>query len=179
MTMISTETLLQRVGDKDRVAFKQLYEAAAPILFGIGMKMMRDRGSAQEVTQEAFVRIWRKADLFDAQKGSAMAWMTTITRRIALDRLRQASAPTVPLDAIDEQGLERASQGPGDHAIAADLRRCLGELEINYSRSVVLAYVYGLTHAELARTLKRPVGTIKSWVRRGLAQLNKCLDDDN
>lgn len=161
----------------DRGAFAELYRRAGPKLFAITRHLMGRRELAEDVLQEAFVRIWQKAYLFDPGRGTAMAWLVTVVRRCALDRLRQQGGQEVETGApIEDAAEDTASTAVSAVASSRDLERCLGELQTAQKRAIVLAYVYGLTHAELAQRLGAPLGTVKSWLRRGLLDLKECLD---
>jgi RNA polymerase sigma-70 factor, ECF subfamily len=168
------ELLLNATAAGDRVAFAELYRRAGPKLFGITRRLMRRRELAEDVLQEAFVRIWQKAYLFDPGRGAAMAWLVTLVRRCALDSLRQRRGQGIETVAIEDAAAEfvAVSLAPGSR----DLERCLGELQIAQKRAILLAYVYGLTHDELAQRLAAPLGTVKSWIRRGLLDLKECLE---
>jgi RNA polymerase sigma-70 factor (ECF subfamily) len=108
-----------------------------------------------------------------------MAWMVTIARHCALDRMRRGGASTVALDDIDPDSAALAvAPLAAAGAAGRELKRCLDRLEPDQATSIVLAFVYGLTHAELARKMAKPLGTVKSWVRRGLAELRDCLSHD-
>src|ERR1700724_4473098 len=117
-------SLLAAVASGDRKAFRTLYDKSAPVLFAICVRLMRDRDLAQDMLQEAMTRIWRKAHLFDASKGNAMAWMAVVTRNCALSRIAAAPPPSLSLD---EAGVLAAVEprSPGDPAIAGDVRECL------------------------------------------------------
>ena len=172
---VSYRDMLTRVAEGDRAAFRALYTQAGPRLFAICLRMMKARDQAEDVLQEAFIRIWERSWQFDPGRGEALAWLATVTRHCALDRLRRTTAPHVAFDdevmaEIDSHVTACADAG------GPELRHCLEHLREDYRNAVVLAYVNGLTHDELAGRLGRPVGTIKSWVRRGLAQLKECLE---
>src|ERR1700731_4291000 len=113
-------TLLNAVASGDRKAFRTLYDKSAPVLFAICVRLMRDRDVAQDVLQEAMTRIWRKAHLFDASKGNAMAWMAVVTRNCALSQM--AAAPP-PSSSLDEAGVLAAvgASPSGDPVITADV----------------------------------------------------------
>lgn len=174
---VSYVELLGRTASGDRQAFKSLYLATGPRLFAIAIRMMRSRDLAEDVLQEAFVKIWERSWQFDPAKGEALAWLATVTRHTALDRLRKQPRKVVAfdetiVDEIDAQlGTLTSSMGE-----ASDLRRCLANLREDYRKVVILAYINGLTHEELAGQLGKPVGTVKSWVRRGLEKLKGCMD---
>jgi RNA polymerase sigma-70 factor (ECF subfamily) len=170
------ELLLIAVASGDSSAFDQLYLASSPRLFPICLKLLRDRDRASEVLQEAFVRIWQKAKLFDASKGDALAWMATLTRRCALDRLSEAKRDGAVFQDVDEEVIASTvaeiAVGPPD---TAALRSCLQKLDQKHSRALLLVYCFGLTHEELAANLSVPLGTAKSWVNRGMTDLRKCM----
>ncbi len=174
---VQVHELLIRVADGDRLAFRTLYAKAGPKLFAICLRMMRSRDQAEDVFQEAFVKIWERSWQFDHSKGDGMAWAATVTRHCALDRLRRSPRQHVAIDeaVTAEIDLGQPSLQP-DHAASSDLHHCLAQLRDEYRNAVVLAYVNGLTHEELSERMGRPLGTIKSWVKRGLEQLKDCMD---
>jgi RNA polymerase sigma-70 factor, ECF subfamily len=173
---VDTNDLIARIANGDRAAFRSIYASAGPKLFAIALRMLRQREEAEEVLQEAFVRIWERSHQFDPAKGAGSAWLATIARHCALDRLRKPGRNAVTFDEavvgeIDAH-VARLQAGDGE---ALDLKRCLVAMRRDYRDAVVLAYVHGMTHEELASQLGKPVGTIKSWVRRGLDQLKDCM----
>lgn len=159
-------------------AFARLYRLCAPKLYAVALRILKREALAQEVLQESFVRIWRHAGEFQAQKASPMTWMIAIVRNCALDLARRPHYE----EAVDEERLESLAAdlpGPLEQAIrgseAKALMDCLEQLDRNQRQSILLAFYEGLTHAELAARLREPLGTVKSWVRRGLARLKDCL----
>lgn len=174
---VSYADMLTRIAAGDRPAFRDLYAQAGPKLFAICLRMMKSRDQAEDVFQEAITKIWERSWQFDAGKGDAMAWLATVTRHCALDRLRKQPKAHVSFDEEITGEIDAYTPvldiGAGN---SGDLRRCLEQLREDYRNAVVLAYVNGLTHEELAGRLGKPVGTIKSWVRRGLEQLKECMD---
>lgn len=174
---LSYADMLNRIAAGDRQAFRILYEAAGPKLFAITLRMLKARDKAEDVLQDAFVKIWERSWQYDPAKGEAMAWLATVTRHTALDQMRkqprmQVAFDEAIVDEIDGQ-LGQLTETMGE---AGDLRRCLSALREDYRKAVVLAYVNGLTHEELAEQFGKPMGTVKSWVRRGLEQLKACMD---
>jgi RNA polymerase sigma-70 factor (ECF subfamily) len=169
---VSNEALLRRAGEGDRAAFRALYRATAARLFGVCLALLRDRARAEEVLQEAFVRIWERAQSFDEDKGAALAWMTVLTRRVALNELRRpgeaaasgAELPEIAVDIPEPDPMQKER-----------LLSCLGKLDPSRREWVLLAYVHGYTHEELARRFGQPLGTMKSALFRALADLRKCL----
>jgi RNA polymerase sigma-70 factor, ECF subfamily len=176
---LALERLLSLTGQGDPRAFAELYERTATRLFGVCLRMLRDRSEAEEVLQEVFVTVWRRARDFDAARAAPSTWLITLARNKAIDRLRQARA-RVPLAAIDLAIV--ADEGPGPPAAAQAsqeyrrLQRCLDELDPKHRRSVREAFFSGDTYKELAERCQVPLGTMKSWIRRALAQLRTCLE---
>ncbi|RUP00364.1 sigma-70 family RNA polymerase sigma factor [Hyphomicrobium sp.] len=174
--LVSNEDLLVAVASGNKNAFRELYDATSSRLYPICLKMLRDRDAANDVFQEAYFRIWQKANLYNRDKGPALGWMVTITRRCVLDRLAQTKRTSISLDDADEELLSSASERLGGGSVEAlSLKRCLENLDAKYSRAILLAYFHGLTHEELSSKLSVPLGTAKSWVTRGLAKLQDCL----
>lgn len=175
------EHLLHAAGRGDRQAFAKVYAQAAPTLFAIALRMARQRPLAEEVLQDAFLSIWRKAGQYHPDRGQAMAWMIAVVRNRAIDRLRsEGRSPTAAAVPDGESAIEAHSAAfepalPRD--MAESVRGCVERLQNNYRRSILLAYYYGLTHEELAARLDAPLGTVKSWVRRGILQLRECLEE--
>ena len=165
--------LLQATAQGDRQAFARVYQLSSARLFAIALRITRRRDLAEEVLQEAFVTIWRKAGQYYPDRGAPMAWMTTIVRSRAIDALRrrppETQEPEVETAPVDQ---DAAWINTG----ALEIRGCLDTLPENHRKAILLAYYYGLTHVELADELAAPLGTVKSWVRRGLLQLKECVD---
>lgn len=171
--------LLQATARGDRQAFARLYELTAPKLLGAGVHLLKRRELAEDVLQDLFVKIWHRASEYQAERGGVMTWLYSVQRYLALDKLR-ALRPTQELD--EEVSNTLAFDGPdpsmtamsGD--MAARVHRCLDTLTDVQRRSVTLAFFEGLTHTELTQKLQMPLGTVKSWIRRGLLGLQKCLE---
>lgn len=175
--------LLARVADKDRAAFAALYGETSAKLLGVVLRMTRDRPLAEEILQEAFLAVWQRADGFAPARGSAMGWLVTVARHKAIDRLRaqrarheETMAQDDGLDALLDATQAAGGAGDADLVLSQSIRHCLSLLKEQQQRLVLLAFYYGLTHDELARTTGRPLGSVKSDVRRGLASLRVCLD---
>ena len=166
------EALIAGTAAGDQDDFRTLYGAISPVVYALILKMLRDRPTAQEVLQDIFVRIWTNAHRYDPVKGRAITWVLTIARRCAIDRLRREKTRPAALDLgqADIPSVENS-----DFAEAQDVRRCIGELDDQSRRIIALAFVYGLSHSELAKALDRPLGTVKSRVRRSLGALRRCL----
>lgn len=174
--------LLARCALHDRRAFESLYRQASPVLYGLLLKLVRDRDLAAELLQEGFVRIWQRAGDYRPHRGRSFTWMGAIVRHLAIDRLRRGAAP-LQREELDDEGWAQLS----DDRLASDERvqveqgeamiaRCLETLDLEPRRAVILAYYEGLTHEAIARSLSRPLGTVKAWVRRSLQRLKICLE---
>ena len=177
MTEPDLNALLSRVAQGERDALKAVYVRQSTRLFGVAMAILRDRSAAADVVQTSFVRIWQRAAQFDAARGDAAGWLGGIVRHAALDAIRR-------------RGREIPSDDPnlGDGAIAADaltrletaednarLRACLEQLDHRNREGILLAFVHGLSHPQIADRLGEPLGTVKSWIRRGLLALRACM----
>lgn len=179
--------LLAACANRDRTAFERLYRLTAPRLYGLSLRMMQRRDLAEEVLQEAFLQIWRDAPRFNPDRAAPMTWMGTIVRHRALDvlRARRSAAARVSVSNTTDAGDVADSHpttdpGPMERLLAGAaanaLHRCLERLSVDQRRSILLAFFNGLSHAELSETLAQPVGTVKSWIRRGLTRLRACLE---
>ena len=180
---------LSRVALGERAALDALYKATAAHLFGVILRINRDRAEAEDLLQDIFINIWRAASGYDAARAQPMTWLTSIARNRAIDSLRRrkAGVTTVSTHAANDEGEEHdllAAQpatggGPLDlllqAAAAREVSHCVGELSAEQQQCVALAYYQGYTHAELAQHLAQPLGTVKSWVRRALLALKDCL----
>ena len=173
--------LLARTALKDQQAFAELYRAASPHLYAVALRILREAAAAEEVLQESFVNVWHHAASYVAAKSQPLTWLTSIVRNRCLDQLRRREVETVTMD-DEEEGLTFAAPGPtplelllaGADALA--VKDCVDALEPAQKQAIALAFFQGLSHSELARHLRQPLGTVKSWVRRGLERLRSCLD---
>lgn len=170
--------LLLRVGQGDRTALAALFSSSASRLLGVALRIVRRRDLAEEVIQDSFVAVWRSAARFDPGRGSARGWLTTIVRNRALNVVRDSSR----LELVDPQTLADLGDRDADAASAYDrlpdgnaLRHCLSQLDDNKRRAILLAYVVGMSHGEVAGRLAAPLGTVKAWIRRGTLALQECL----
>ncbi|HEY0802602.1 MAG TPA: sigma-70 family RNA polymerase sigma factor [Steroidobacteraceae bacterium] len=171
--------LLSQTGCSDNKAFAELYKRTSSVLFGVCLRMLHDRGEAEEVLQETYTAVWRRAAGFDAKKGSAITWLITLSRNKAIDRLRQHREELLDDSSALDATVE-GRPGPASDAEASQeyrrLQHCLEELEPQQRDSVRAAFFSGATYNELALRCKVPLGTMKSWIRRSLMQLRTCLD---
>lgn len=161
------ETLLERVARGDREAFRALYDASARRMLGAARRILGDPDLAEDAVQEAYLRIWRNAGQYDPSRGAVLAWMGRIVRNASLDRMPVERSA----DRIEEVEITALPAEPAD----ARVLQCLKSLPEAQARALILTYVHGLTHAELADRLSVPLGTAKSWVRRGAEMLRQCI----
>lgn len=170
------EDLLAQVALGNRAAFRQLYELTAAHLLAVALRILKNRDKAEDALQEAYVQIWNKADRFQAQRGRAGAWMSTIVRYRALDMLRRTQQDISSEDLPDSVAdMADPHNDIGRMLTGSDLGLCFEELSADQRRAVALAYFEGLSHPQLSERLATPLGTVKSWVRRGLSALRACL----
>jgi len=175
---VALADLIAAVQRGSEPALKRLYELESRRLYGIALRITRRPEIAAEVLQDAFVQIWRSAASFSRQRGEVAAWLTGITRYRALDAARKLGREVLSDDpALGDRLLEPdAIARIEGRAEAGALRRCLELLDQNQRRCILLAFVEGLTHSEIAARLPAPLGSVKSWVRRGLLTLRSCLE---
>lgn len=168
--------LIEAASEGDRAAFRRLYDLSARFVFGIVLAVLRDGGLADDVAQEVYVTIWKRAGSFDANRGNPLAWMAAIARNRAIDRLRaeRARGFVAFTDQVPDVAAETHDAFVTVEALA--VRRALSDLRPEFRQAVMLSYFQGYTHTELAAVMNVPVGTAKSWVRRGLAALKEALE---
>ena len=168
---------LKNTARGERTAFEKVYTATAAKLYGVIVRIVERRDLAEEVWQEVYVRVWQHASEFDPETSSPITWLATIARNRALDEAKRKT-----MRSLDE--LSEVLQIPNDDDPLADherkeeglrLQACLDRLEPEKSEIVRLAYYYGMTREEIAVRISRPVSTVKTWLRRSLAQLKDCL----
>lgn len=174
------DALLAQVAGGDRQAFESLYRMTSGALFGICLRVLADRGEAEDVLQEVYVTVWAKAVQFDAARASASTWLGMIARNRAIDRLR-ALPPRTRMASIEAaEAIPDAGPSPAVEAEAATdrarLDHCLDQLDQRRRSLIRVAFFDGATYEELAARLGSPLGSVKSWIRRGLLQLRGCLE---
>jgi RNA polymerase sigma-70 factor (ECF subfamily) len=173
------EALLARCAAGDRAALETLYARVAPLLLAVLVRMLRRRDLAEDALQDVFVSVWQRARQFDPIRGRPLAWLISMARYRAID-LQRAARPAVALSDASALEPQLQSEGPlnGSEMLGtgALLWRCLEQIAAPQRHCLMLAYHEGLTHSEIARAVNEPLGTVKSWVRRSLLALRKCLE---
>src|SRR5471032_3638126 len=170
--------LLAQCSLGNRRAFETLYRSVAPRLHGVALRCLGRADLAEEVLQESFVRIWNNASRYEAHLSAPMTWMVNITRNLAIDQLRKHREQ--PL--ADGQQDAMLDDSPSAHEQldsereARALNRCLDTLDGMQRQSITVAYFQGLSCSELADHLAAPLGSVKSWIRRGMERLRRCLE---
>ncbi|MFJ3584959.1 ECF RNA polymerase sigma factor SigK [Streptomyces sp. NPDC090127] len=174
------DTLLLRAADGDRDAFAGVYDALVRPVMGLVCRILRDVAQAEEVTQDVMLEVWRTADRFRPDRGTAKAWVLTLAHRRAVDRVRTVRAST---DRERRAGMlsadrdfDQVAETVAGHDEQRRVHRCLAALARLQRVPLVLAYYQGMTYLEVARSLSTPEGTVKSRMRNGLKQLRHCLE---
>lgn len=178
VALSSPAALIRAAAGGSEPALKRLYDLQAGRLYGIALRIVRRPEVADDVIQDAFVQIWQNAASFDPARGAAEAWLTGIVRFRALDAVRRSRREVLS----DDPGLGDTADftDPANaidlKAVTPVLRRCVEALDANQRRCIVLAYNEGLSQAEIAGRIRAPLGSVKSWLRRGLLSLRSCLE---
>jgi RNA polymerase sigma-70 factor, ECF subfamily len=171
---------LARVAGGDRAALRVVYQDTSAKLFGVVVRILNDRSEAEDVLQDVYLTVWRKAASFDPARASPITWLVAIARNRAIDRLRASAAsrrmePIEGAEDVQDSGasaLELVAAGQEQTRLAG----CLGELEERHATAIRAAFLDGATYDELAMRMRVPLGTMKSWIRRGLLKLRACLE---
>jgi RNA polymerase sigma-70 factor (ECF subfamily) len=171
---------LARIAAGDRAALRLVYEDTSAKLFGVCIRILNDKSEAEDVLQDVYVTVWRKAAGFDPARASPITWLVAIARNRAIDRLRASAVTrrTEPIEAADAlsdpapTAVERIELAQQHQRLA----RCLEELEARQSAAIRAAFLDGATYQELAQRVRVPLGTMQSWIRRGLLKLRACLE---
>ena len=174
------EDLLRQIALGKTKAFETVYERTSAKLMSVVLAIIRDRQTAEDLLQEIYLRVWFDAARYDPVRGRPMTWLITIARSRAIDRLRTERRRSLDGDVEEIEYLHDPSPSAEDAAAQSEtLRRlsdCMSEIAVDQQQCIQLAYLRGYTHMELAERLNTPLGTVKSWIRRGLQQLNECLN---
>lgn len=178
------EALLARVAMGDRSAFKNLYDMTAGLLLATAYRVLQDKSQAEDVVQDVFAGLWHKASALSAPAARNVGWLCVITRNRAIDHVRKRTND-VSMHGVSDDGQAYTHDAPSDTPDLFDqlsmeqdnqcLQHCLAQLQAEPRQAVLLSYLEGLTHVELAERMKRPLGTVKAWTRRSLLALRECM----
>ena len=185
-TTFDYENALKRCAEGDRQALRQLYEQESPRLLAVVMRILQSRPLAEDVLHDAFIKVWKNADRYHLELGSARGWVYTLTRNLALNALKYSkrhvlAEPDFLLDLCDSKAVEEEShpdelsEWANDSSTKSSLYLCLEHLEPERKLCILHAYVDGYTQGEIAILLNKPLGTVKSWIKRSLRALKECL----
>ncbi|GHJ47209.1 RNA polymerase sigma factor SigK [Catellatospora sp. TT07R-123] len=173
------ETLLRAVARGDEAAFTRLYELVAPRVYGLARRVLRDPAQAEEVAQEVLLEVWRTASRFDPERGSATAWVFTITHRRAVDRVRAEQAALDRIQRLTPDPVQTPADDVEDQATTRlrrqQVRRCLNTLTDLQREAITLAFYGGYTYQQVAQLLGAGLPSVKSRMRDGLIRLRDCL----
>ena len=174
------EHAMALVADGDRLALKRVYDLTSAKLLGVIMHVVREREAAEDVLQETYLKVWNRAGRFDRTRASPITWLCAIARNSAIDAVRKTGRRSEVSDDVLPEVADDAPDADEMLCNAEDsarLKDCLDELQADHRRCVRMAFFRGFTHTELSNKLDIPLGTAKSWIRRGLASLKGCLGD--
>src|ERR1043166_2817847 len=171
---------LARVAAGDRAALRLAYQDTSSKLFGVCLRILNDRSEAEDVLQDVFVTVWRKAGSFDPTRASPITWLVAIARNRSIDRLRSGAVSRRMEPLEKAEAVRDEAPAAVDLVVAAEQRvrlaACLGELQGRHSGAILAAFLDGVTYEQLSERMKVPLGTMKSWIRRGLLKLRTCLE---
>ena len=169
--------LIHRVARGDRRALSEVYNRTSAKLYGVCLRIARDREAAADILQDVYLKVWKRAGRFNPEFASPITWLCAIARNAAIDWVRKYGRPALPASDTEAdfgEAMEAMTAGE-DRALIFD---CLEALPTQQNRAIRLAFFEGLSHSELADTMRTPLGTTKSWIRRGLLQLRGCLEGE-
>lgn len=179
-------TLLLKAAKQDQAAFQKLYTEVSPKLFALCLRLVNyDNEAAEEILQEAFIKIWNKADKFDAEKGNAMAWMGTIVRNQTFDRLRSYKSRPELVEETEYETIEyTANELQPEQKLMyrqqiAKFKQTLDILPENQRECITHSLVYGRSHSQIAEEMNVPLGTVKAWLRRNIKVIQDVMSDTN
>jgi RNA polymerase sigma-70 factor (ECF subfamily) len=176
--------LMARVRARDANALRALYDRHSSMVYGLGLRILKDPVEAEDLVQDVFLHLWRRADLFDGERGAFLGWLVSLTRNRAIDRLRARKTKEKHTDAYEaERRADVAPKAldPNETAYAGELRgavaKALGALPAAQRTALELAYFGGLSHSEISEQLDTPLGTVKARIRQGMLQMRDLLGD--
>lgn len=174
---------LTDIAKGDQKAMNLLFESVSARLFGIQLRILKNRELAEDALQETFIKVWNSANTYNPQQGSPMTWLNSLARNHALDLLRRSNTRAEVNIKIPDLNPDTWRSTAREYSDQLDdvegLLHCLQELSIETQACIVGLYCDGHTQEEMSQSLQRPIGTVKSWIRRGLASLRECLDNEH
>ena len=179
-------SLMQRIAARDAGALAELYDRHSRLLFGLILRIVRDRSEAEDILQEAFIRVWRRAEIYDGRTGGPLPWIVRVARNCAIDRLRArraraaVNAPAIDLAAVEVAAPTTGIPTPEAAVLEAERRErltdALAGLPAEQRRLIEAAFFEGYTHSELAQRYGLPLGTVKTRIRAGMLAMRKRLE---
>lgn len=179
-------SLIERIANRDRQAFEAIYQLTSRKMFSVALRIVRDPGLAQDVLQDAYIRLWRYAHTFNSKLSAPETWLHQVVRNRALDVIAQQNYTinTIPIERFsdqeedsNEQVLVARSANSEEKETCRVMQACIERLEGKYRQVLTLAYTHGMSHVEIAEHLDVPLGTVKTWARRGLIELKMAYDE--
>jgi RNA polymerase sigma factor (sigma-70 family) len=170
--------LLARCAQRNAPALEELYHACAPMLLGCLMKILRRRALAEEALQDLFVQVWQRAGQYEAHRGRPHAWLVSMARYRAIDILRRERTSSIDMQDVADTLADEVGEADSTASAADDrlLESCMERLEAEQRECIRLAFLAGRSHAQIAAARSRPIGSVKSWIRRGLVALKECIE---
>lgn len=169
--------LLSETAQGDRSAFEQLYQQTSGKLYAVSLQLLQNKEAAEEALQEAFVRIWHNASEYSSERGTVLSWMMSIVRYRALDMLRAAKTRREKTPEAEENDEDHSPElNLFQQRSRVQLDNCMDTLDKPQADAITLAYFRGFTHSELCLHMESPLGSVKSWIRRGLQRLRSCME---
>jgi RNA polymerase sigma-70 factor (ECF subfamily) len=175
--------LLRQIGQGDRRSFEQLYERFSGVLFSIAYRMLNSQEAAEDVLQDVFVQIWKKAPMFDPNRGRPMTWAVTLTRNKAIDLMRSAQRRSGLHETVqrETETFSRSKDHSLFDAVASDemwkmVRDAIAKLSKEQRQAIELAFFASMTQTEIAEHLNQPLGTVKARIRRGMLALREMIE---
>jgi RNA polymerase sigma factor (sigma-70 family) len=183
MTDAAYDAALMACARGDQTALRVLYDAESARLLGVALRIVRERAAAEDVLHDAFVNIWTKAATFNAARGSGRGWVYSVVRNQALSHVRggtrEVTVDEEAMEAIDAQASAQTAHDVAQvfelNASLGKLNDCLSKLDAAKRTSILYAYIDGCSHGEIAQRINAPLGTVKAWIRRGMASLQDCM----
>jgi RNA polymerase sigma-70 factor (ECF subfamily) len=171
--------LMRRIELREPAALGIIYDRYGGLVFTLALRILRDRGEAEELVEDVFIELWRRAERYDPARGAPMTYLITLARSRAIDRRRSLASRNRGIEsAVGADAAANTVDPPLAAAVSENVVRvhaALGQLDFEYRQAVELAFFDGLTHTQIAEKLNKPLGTVKTYIRQGLIRLRDCL----